>query len=156
MYGKNSTVRRCNDCVARVAAAERANATAKQAQAQAQAPGDATSNGDVFKCAGCALDLPPSAYSRSQLLQKGEARRCGACISTAAPGRALLELGPSLHSAATPDKPLQRAGLRVDVEMSRLKVPPYIRSRHALRRCTTQQHQCRVAYHGRVPALAII
>lgn len=118
MYGKNSTIRRCQDCVARLQADERANATARQAQVRAGADGCA-----LFNCAGCSIELPPSAFSRSQLLQKGEARRCTACLSAVAHGRTLLDLGPDVDQHAVPAALAANAVLRLDVEISRLKAP---------------------------------
>ena len=64
---------RCKACVAIGEQAERAAAASRQA----------TAADELHRCAGCGRKLPASAYSRSQLLQKGDARRCTACVGGA-------------------------------------------------------------------------
>ena len=65
---------RCKSCVTIGEQAERAAAASRQATAAAPTADE------LHLCAGCGRKLPASAYSRSQLLQKGDARRCSACV----------------------------------------------------------------------------
>ena len=68
---------RCKACVTIGEQAERAAAASRQATAAAPTADE------LHLCAGCGRKLPASAYSRSQLLQKGDARRCSACVGGA-------------------------------------------------------------------------
>ena len=84
---------RCKSCISEAERAEAAQAAVNAANKAAIKAAD----GDIKqeRCAGCSKMLAPSAFSRSQLLQKGEAKRCRACVG-AAGARCFVELGLAL------------------------------------------------------------
>lgn len=76
MLGRRSGAR-CKACVAAAEAAEARAAAASQPSALA-------ADAQPLRCAACERMLLPDAFSRSQLQQKGDARRCHGCISALA------------------------------------------------------------------------
>ena len=112
---------RCKACVSRAEEAERAAASAKASAAAASAAAAATAR---ERCSGCSKLLEAAAFSRSQLLQKGNAKRCRACVSAAGAGG-----GSSLLSEAAAGVPrgANLSALRAlpepqpVIELSRLK-----------------------------------
>ena len=84
---------RCKSCISEAERAEAAQAAVNAANKAAIKAADGEIKQE--RCAGCSKMLAPSAFSRSQLLQKGEAKRCRACV-----GAAGASVGSSLLSEA--------------------------------------------------------
>ena len=108
---------RCKACVARGEEAERAAAAAARAESSA-----VTTQHE--RCAGCAKQLPAAAFSRSQLLQKGDAKKCRECVSAAAQAPPLASGGLLAEAPPAPRGAPSLAQLpepRAAVELARLK-----------------------------------
>ena len=135
---------RCKSCISEAERAEAAKAainSANKAAIKAATHADTATNGETTQeqCAGCSKMLAPSAFSRSQLLQKGEAKRCRACV-----GAAGASVGSSLLSeAVAPPRGAKLSVLRAlpepqpAVELARLKKLKRLR-RSLLRLCAAE------------------
>ena len=128
---------RCKSCISEAERAEAAQAAGNAANKAAIKAADGEIKQE--RCAGCSKMLAPSAFSRSQLLQKGEAKRCRACV-----GAAGASVGSSLLSeavAAPRGAKLSVLGAlpepRPAVELARLKKLKRLR-RSLLRLCAAE------------------
>ena len=112
---------RCKACVSRAEEAERAAASAKASAAAASAAAASTAR---ERCSGCSKLLEAAAFSRSQLLQKGDAKRCRACVSAAGAdgGSSLLsEAAAGVPRGANLSALLALPEPQPVIELSRLK-----------------------------------
>ena len=125
---------RCKSCIS-----EEERASSAKAATNVPAATDVPDGTSQERCAGCSKMLAPSAFSRSQLLQKGEAKRCRACV-----GAAGASVGSSLLSEAAPAPRGAKLSVlralsepRPAVELARLKKLKRLR-RSLLRLCASE------------------
>ena len=138
---------RCKSCISEAERAEAAkaainsaNKAANKAATDANVATNGTDEAAQEQCAGCSKMLAPSAFSRSQLLQKGEAKRCRACV-----GAAGVSVGGSslLSEAVAAPRGAKLSVLRAlpeprpAVELARLKKIKRLR-RSLLRLCAAE------------------